>query len=153
MQMGQTRMGHSSRYRVMVGAIVGVVLACGAVAAVAATGPGAGHRSARARLTTHHDARRHSTLAVASAYLGVSKAQLRKSLREGKTLAQVAGETSGKSETGLIAALVAAREQRSAAHAASLEQRIRARASAREATLTKRITALVGRRFSAAGSD
>jgi hypothetical protein len=111
----------------MVGAIVGVVLACGAVAAVAATSPSSGHGSALAGPTARHAAHRHAMLAVASAYLGVSKAQLRKDLREGKTLAQVAKETSGKSEAGLIEALVAARKARSAANIAKLERRVRAK--------------------------
>ena len=51
----------------------------------------------------------------ATAYLGVTAAQLQSELQSGKTLAQVAKETSGKSEAGLIEALVAARKERLAA--------------------------------------
>jgi len=122
------RMDRGLRYKITVGAIVGVVLACGAVAAVAATGPDSGHRNAHRRQTAHQRVRDHGgTLAVASTYLGVSKTELRKDLREGKTLAQVAKETSGKSEAGLIEAIVAARKARAAANSAGLEKRVRAR--------------------------
>jgi hypothetical protein len=88
----------------------------------------------------------------AAAYLGLSAAQLQSELQSGKTLAQVAKETSGKSEAGLIEALVAARKERLAA-AVTAGLLSQSQASAREATLTKRITALVNRRFSAAGSS
>ncbi len=120
-------MDRSLRYKITVGAIVGVVLACGAVAAVAATGPSSSHHGANRRQAAHQRLRDRSTLAVASAYLGVSKTQLRKDLRKGRTLAQVAKETSGKSETGLIETLVAARKARSVANTAQLEKRVRAR--------------------------
>ncbi|HEV3033837.1 MAG TPA: hypothetical protein VGX72_03505 [Solirubrobacteraceae bacterium] len=57
-------------------------------------------------------ARRHGlrarTLSTAAGYLGVSAAQLRSDLRSGMTLAKVANATTGKSEAGLIQALVAA---------------------------------------------
>jgi len=147
------RMDRGLRYKITVGAIVGVVLACGAVAAVAATGPGSGHRNAHRRQAAHQRVRDHGgTLAVASTYLGVSKTELRKDLREGKTLAQVAKETSGKSEAGLIEAIVAARKERLAA-AVTAGVFSQAQASTREAMLGKRITDLVNRRFSAAGAS
>jgi hypothetical protein len=47
-------------------------------------------------------------LTAAAAYLGVSEAALSTQLQAGKTLAQVADATSGKSAAGLIDALVAA---------------------------------------------
>jgi hypothetical protein len=163
-------MSQSLRHKIMVGAIVGVVLACGAVAAVAATGPSSGHRDAHPRLAADRGVRRHGRLAKtsrarrraafvarnylglpAATYLGLSAAQLQSELQSGKTLAQVAGETSGRSEAGLIEALVKARKERlAAAVTAGLVKQ--AQASAREAAVTKRITALVNRRFSAAGS-
>jgi len=52
----------------------------------------------------------HTLLAAAASYLGVSRAQLRRELRSGKTLAQVAAASAGKSASGLVAALVAARK-------------------------------------------
>lgn len=47
-------------------------------------------------------------LSAAASYLGVSQSSLFQSLRSGKTLAQIADATSGKSESGLVAALVSA---------------------------------------------
>jgi hypothetical protein len=47
-------------------------------------------------------------LSVAAAYLGISRAKLRSDLRQGRTLAQLASATPGKSAAGLIAALLAA---------------------------------------------
>ncbi|HEY2326357.1 MAG TPA: hypothetical protein VGH52_02615 [Gaiellaceae bacterium] len=49
-------------------------------------------------------------LAAAASYLGISESTLQSDLRSGKTLAQVANDTSGKSSSGLIAALVAKEE-------------------------------------------
>lgn len=46
-------------------------------------------------------------LAAAASYLGMSESDLRSALQDGKTLAQVAKATSGKSVDGLIDALVA----------------------------------------------
>jgi hypothetical protein len=62
----------------------------------------------------------------AAGYLGVSVARLRQDLRSGRSLAQIAGDTSGKSATGLIDALVSAREAQVKAAVASgmLEQAV-----------------------------
>ena len=54
-------------------------------------------------------------LAAAATYLGLSQADLQTALQSGKTLAQVADATSGKSTTGLIDALVAAEKTELAA--------------------------------------
>lgn len=51
-------------------------------------------------------------LQAAATYLGISADTLRSDLQAGKTLAQVADATSGKSATGLIDALVAAAKTR-----------------------------------------
>jgi hypothetical protein len=45
--------------------------------------------------------------AAAATYLGITTAQLQTDLQSGKTLAQVADATAGRSSAGLIAALVA----------------------------------------------
>jgi ribosomal protein S20 len=50
-------------------------------------------------------------LSAATAYLGISDSELRSQLASGKTLAQIAGSTSGKSAAGLIDALVAAQKK------------------------------------------
>ena len=47
---------------------------------------------------------------AASSYLGISQAQLLTDIRSGKTLAQIANSTSGKSASGLIVAMVAAQK-------------------------------------------
>lgn len=66
--------------------------------------------SVRSRIALVVDGVRLSTGRSAAAYLGVSAAQLRAKLRSGKSLAQIADATSGKSVTGLIDAIVAAKE-------------------------------------------
>jgi hypothetical protein len=105
--------GHRLKRKLMFSVAVVAVLAGGTAAVVMASQSG-----------THH---RHSgTLAVASSYLGVSEAQLRSELGSGKSLAQVAGATSGRSATGLIDALEAAQKQKLAATAATLPSRITA---------------------------
>jgi len=64
----------------------------------------------RSRIALVVDGVRLSSGRSAAAYLGVSAAQLRAKLRSGKSLAQIADATSGKSATALIDALVAAKE-------------------------------------------
>jgi hypothetical protein len=57
----------------------------------------------------HHGPGRHGDeLAAAATYLGITQTQLLTQLQNGKTLAQVADATSGKSVAGLIDALVKA---------------------------------------------
>jgi hypothetical protein len=48
---------------------------------------------------------------LAAQYLGLSPSQLRPQLRSGRTLAQIADATPGKSAAGLIAALISQRKQ------------------------------------------
>jgi hypothetical protein len=81
---------------------------------------------------------------VAASYLGVSPVQLRAALRGGRTLAQIADATPGKSAAGLIDALVASRSARlqSAAAAGRLTQ---PREQAMLSTLRTRVTARVNR--------
>jgi len=56
-------------------------------------------------------AHRHRLAVAAAAYLGISARELHAQRRAGKTLAEIAGATPGKSAAGLIDALVAARRQ------------------------------------------
>lgn len=79
---------------------------------------------------------------VAASYLGIPAAQLQGDLRSGATLAQVAKATSGRSEAGLIEALVASRRARLAA-AVAFGSLSAAKASARGSTLNRRMTRLV----------
>jgi hypothetical protein len=81
---------------------------------------------------------------AAAGYLGVPPALLGSELRSGKTLAQVANSTRGKSEAGLVAALVAAKRE-SISAGLGARRLSPARVSVIEARLTKRVTALVNR--------
>lgn len=128
------RVRRSLRQKVFAGAAVLALLAGGALAAVSATGQKNTHkdrnkvRQARladraagaGRIGHAHD------LATAATYLGLPSARLEGELRAGKTLAQVADATSGKSAAGLIEALVAAKRSRLSAAAAKLPQRVSA---------------------------
>ena len=84
----------------------------------------------KSRGSTHHGTakpamRGPGLLGVAATYLGTTPQSLFTQLRGGKTLAQIADATSGKSSSGLIAALVADAKQHLGAIAPSdLEQRI-----------------------------
>jgi hypothetical protein len=53
---------------------------------------------------------------LAADYLGISRAELRRRLRSGETMAEVANATPGKSAAGLIAALLAPRRAQVEAH-------------------------------------
>jgi hypothetical protein len=63
--------------------------------------------------------RAHDDLSVAATYLGLSETDLQTTLRSGKTLAQVANATDGKSADGLIDALAAAAKKHIAADVTS----------------------------------
>jgi len=105
-------------------AAVVVFLAGGALAAMAATG----HKHILGAPHARPAARRggRGQLAKAATYLGLSVSQLRGDLRSGKTLAEIADTTPGKSEAGLIAELVAARRAKLTADAASLQAMVTA---------------------------
>lgn len=87
---------------------------------------------------------RGGLLRAAARYLGVSPAQLRSQLRSGKTMAQIAKATGGKSEAGLIEALVTARKAAlaGAVKAGTITQ---ARANEVQPELVARVTARVNR--------
>jgi hypothetical protein len=90
-------MNGMSRKRLLAMLAAAVVVAGGTLVAVTAAQGPAGHEHGK------------SALAAASSYLGVSEPQLRQDLRSGKTLAQVAAATPGKSAQGVIDAIVVAR--------------------------------------------
>ena len=105
--------------RLALAGAVAALLAGGAVAAVAAT-------SRDHRAGAHGAAHRGgAAVQAASSYLGLSVAEIRSELRAGRTLAQIAA-AHGKSETGLIDAIVTARRARLAAISATLPQRVAA---------------------------
>ncbi len=101
------------RTKLMFGLAVAVVLAATTTAVVLAAQSGAHHHKA-------------SALASAAGYLGVSRAQLKSELRSGKSLAQIAGATSGRSSAGLLQALEATAREKLAAAAAKLQARVTA---------------------------
>jgi hypothetical protein len=107
------------RQRLLIGIAVAAVLAGATAAVVMAAQPsGAAH---------HHNAadhRKRGMLATAANYLGLSTAQLGSELESGKSLAQVADATPGKSQAGLVEALEAADRQKLAAASADLPRRI-----------------------------
>jgi hypothetical protein len=89
-------------------------------------------------------------LAAAASYLGLTTDQLKTDLQSGKTLAQIADATGGKSAAGLIDALVAAetKELDAAVSAGKLTQ---AQEDTITANLKQRVTALVNGTFPARG--
>jgi hypothetical protein len=94
-------------------------------------GPGGDHRG-----------RGGGDLAAAATYLGIPQADLLTSLQSGKTLAQVAGATNGKTVAGLIDALVAAEKSELAA-AVTAGRITQAQADQVAAGLTAHVTAEV----------
>jgi len=86
-----------------------VVLAGTGTAVAAATGHGHAVRGVTAHLGfgARHGGGTSGELSAAATYLGITPAALRADLQSGKTLAQVADGTSGKSASGLVDALVA----------------------------------------------
>jgi hypothetical protein len=107
------------KHRLALAVAIGALVAGGTVAAVAATAP-SGHDQARVADGTFRD------LPAASSYLGLSPAQLQAEVRSGRTLAQIAATTPGRSEAGLISAIVAAKQAKLAALAAKLARRVKA---------------------------
>ena len=107
-------------------------------------GFGLGHRGGPGGPGMH----RGGHLDAAAAYLGVSQDALRAQLEDGKTLADVAKATKGKSVDGLVAALVADEKEKldAAVKAGRLTQ---AQADTILADAKARTTALVNGTFSA----
>lgn len=118
-------MGRILRRRVALTVALAALLAGGTAVALGATGGDAGHdhrAGVHGGSATRH---RGGVLHVAASYLGLSPRELREQLRSGKSLAQVADSTPGKSEAGLVAALLAAAKARFAAGTSGLEARIK----------------------------
>lgn len=96
--MTRTRIG------IATGAVACLLAAGGGAAAWAHGGNGPEHGKARA-VRAAVDPRHGPGLHVVADYLGLTPAQLRADLKSGKTLAQIADATPGKSAAGLIRAL------------------------------------------------
>jgi hypothetical protein len=129
-------------------AVIGVLLALlagGAAVALGATG--AGSPRPAGQVTPARSAKRAvrhaSILSAAAGYLGIPTSQLRQELGSGRSLAQIADATSGRSASGLVAALLASRRTQLAAHVATLVDRPGgARGAARSGHRSARAAAL-----------
>lgn len=93
-----------------------VVVAAGATAAVVT--------AAQPATKAHHHKGSNGPLVTAAGYLGLTTPQLRSELRTGKSLAQIANSTPGKSQAGLIEALESADKRKLATAATRLPHRI-----------------------------
>jgi hypothetical protein len=121
------------RHKIAAGAAVAAVLGGGSAAVMAATEGESGHRAADG----------HAVVSSAARYLGVKPRELRRQLRSGQSLAQVANAAGGRSAAGLIDAIVAARtaKLKAAVAAGKLSP---ASASARISRLRRRVSERVG---------
>jgi hypothetical protein len=108
----------SLKQKLLAGAAAALILAGATMAAVTAAQSSGPHRA------------KGGPLVSAAGYLGVSVAQLQSELKSGKSLAEIANATSGKSASGLIDALVSVDRTRLAAAAASLPKRVAAQVAA-----------------------
>jgi hypothetical protein len=106
-------MKRSLKQKLLLGAAALAVLAGGTMAAVTA-----------ARQAPHRTP--HGPVAVAAGYLGLSTAQLQSELHSGRSLAQIANATGGKSASGLANALIAADRARLSTAIATLPSRVQA---------------------------
>jgi len=128
-------------------AIVAVLLVGGAVAALAATGSSnkASHKDARDVAAVSPAAVPHSevkpTIATAAGYLGLSPVTIRRDLRSGKSLAQIAQET-GKSEAGLVKALLTGRHSKITEAEKKLAERVAAQVRRPGGPVARRIISL-----------
>ncbi|HMD60236.1 MAG TPA: hypothetical protein VKG78_02335 [Opitutaceae bacterium] len=98
-------------------AIAAIAIVAGVIVAIIATSSGSTRRQGSAAVAA--SGRVKPSLGPAASYLGIPPAQLQAELRSGKTLAEVAGSTKGKSLSGLIDATAAARRAQLAAATAA----------------------------------
>ncbi len=118
-------MARNVRRRLALVTVFAALLVGGTAVALGATGSSSTprHRRAHAHASVH---RAGALLPAAAGYLGISTAELRKKLRSGQTLAQIAAATPGRTEAGLIAALLSAEQARVQTRTAQLPTRIKA---------------------------
>jgi hypothetical protein len=90
--------------------LLGLALAAVIAGVIIAAAPGGGHHTRLASRGLAAGSSKPSDVQLAAGYLGLSPAALRRRLRSGETMAEVAAATPGRSASGLIARLLAARE-------------------------------------------
>jgi hypothetical protein len=144
-----TRPNKLKRNVMMLAAVLAVI------AGVMVTASSGSHHVSASRVEApEHAGREHAggSFAVAASYLGISRAQLRRSLHADGTLAAVANATAGKSQAGLIDALLSHSE--AALRDASVSgAKKEIKLSGRLAKLRERITAEVNRPVGIKDSD
>jgi len=143
-------MGRMLRRRLALAVAFAAILAGGtAVALGATTAPKHTRGTRQARIHSRAEKRRGIAQAAAS-YLGLAPAQLNEQLAQGKSLAQIAATTPGKSEAGLVAAIVEAIKAKvPSAPTAALETRVKAIVHRTPATELARHSRLGARRHGA----
>jgi hypothetical protein len=136
-------MSRKLKRNVMLAIATAAIVVAAIIVAVNAGGRHNGPAGAHAEVRSAHR-RGSGTLTVAADYLGLTRGQLRKDEESGRTLAQIADATSGKSAKGLIEAIVSAKAARlgEAVHAGNEPK---ANQSGRLARLRRRIEAEVDR--------
>ena len=104
-------MGRILRRRIALVVAFAAILAGGTAVALGATAtPKHARPSRHARMHGGGVRARPGLVSAAASYLGLTTAQLQEQLHSGKSLAQIAAATPGKSEAGLIAAIARGRE-------------------------------------------
>jgi len=88
--------------------LLGVALAAVTVGVIIAVGSGGAHHKTNRGLPA--GASTPGDVQLAAEYLGVSRSELRRRLRTGESMSEIAESTKGKSADGLIAALLAHRQ-------------------------------------------
>ncbi len=123
-------MSRQLKRRLAAAVAVLAVLAGGAAVALGATG------SAHPRHAAGRGGSGHGLIATASVYLGIGRAQLEQDLRSGRSLAEVAATIPGRSEAGLVSAILADRRSTLATRQAKLPERVSALVRRSGTTLT-----------------
>lgn len=143
-------MARTLRRRVALVIAFSAILAGGTAVALGATATPKHARTTRHTRLHAGGVRAHGGLVSAAAsYLGLTSIQLQEQLRGGKTLAQIADATPGKSEAGLVAAMLAAVKAKIPSPPPALEARIKALVNRSPKTELKRHGALGAARHGA----
>jgi hypothetical protein len=142
-------MGRILRRRVALSVALAAILAGGTAVALGATTAPKHTRGARQTRTHVRGEKRLSMIGAASSYLGLSPAQIAEQLHQGKSLAQLAAATPGKTEAGLIAAMTEAVKSKIPTPPADLEARVKAIVNRTPGTELARHARLGGRRHGA----
>ncbi len=142
-------MGRILRRRVALSVALAAILAGGTAVALGATTTPKHTRGTRQTRSHARGEKRRSMIQAASSYLGLTPAQIAEALHQGKSLAQLAAATPGKSEAGLVAAMTEAVKAKIPTPPADLEARVKAIVNRTPGTELARHARLGGRRHGA----